>query len=245
MWDIVSEHVTRHDFDLSVHDEDAKESQYEPRFTQGATIVPRVLFMVEIQQSGPLGLAAGRQNVRSARSSTEKMPWKELPAREGVVETEFIRPALLGESILPFRVLTPKYAVLPLETAELLDGEHPHLDRYPGLADWWRRAEQLWLYHRSSDRLTLRERLDFRRGLTDQFPIPPLRIIYGASGMHVVAALIENPAALCEHSLYWGTVTSRAEGFYLCSILNSPLITDLVRPLMAYSKDERHIDKHI
>jgi len=245
MWDIVSKHVTRHDFDLSVHDEDVNESQYEPRFTQGATIVPRALFMVEIQQSGPLGLAAGRQNVRSARSSTEKMPWKELPSLEGVVETEFIRPALLGESILPFRVLTPKYAVLPLETAELLDGEHPHLDRYPGLADWWRRAEQLWLYHRSSDRLTLRERLDFRRGLTDQFPIPPLRIAYGASGMHVVAALVENPAALCEHSLYWGTVTSRAEGLYLCSILNSPPIADLVRPLMAYSKDERHIDKHI
>jgi hypothetical protein len=245
MWDIVSEHVTKHDCDLTVHDEDIKESPYEPRFTQGATIVPRVLFMVEIRQSGPLGLAAGRQNFRSARSSTEKMPWKGLSAIEGVVETEFIRPALLGASILPFRVLTPKYAVLPLENAELLDGEHPHLDRYPGLADWWRRAEQLWIYHRSSDRLALRERLNFRRGLTDQLPIPPLRVAYGASGMHVVAALVENPAALCEHSLYWGTVTSRAEGLYLCSILNSPLITDLVRPLMPYGKDERHIDKHV
>jgi hypothetical protein len=245
MWDVVSKHVTRHDCDLTVHDEDVKESPYEPRFTQGATIVPRVLFMVEIQQSGPLGLAAGRQNVRSARSSNENMPWEGLPALEGVVETEFIRPALLGASILPFRVLAPKYAVLPLEKADLLNGEHPHLDRYPSLADWWRRAEQLWLYHRSSDRLTLRERLDFRRGLTNQLPIPPLRVVYGASGMHVVAALVENPAALCEHSLYWGTVTSRAEGLYLCSILNSPLITDLVRPLMPYGKDERHIDKHV
>ncbi|MGH3855829.1 MAG: N-6 DNA methylase [Pseudonocardiaceae bacterium] len=245
VWDLVSQHVTRYDCDLTVHDDDTQESPYEPRFSQGATIVPRVLFMVEVQQPGPLGLAAGRQRVRSARSSTEKMPWKELPALDGVIETEFIRPVLLGESILPFRVLTPKYAVLPLETTELLDGEHSHLDRYPGLADWWRRAEQLWLYHRSSDRLTLRERLDFRRGLTNQLPVPPLRVVYGKAGMHVVAALVENPTALCDHKLYWGTVTSRAEGLYICSILNSPLITDLVRPLMSYGKDERDIDKHI
>ena len=244
-WDVVSGHIAQHDADLVVHDEEMIGSPYGKRFAQGATIVPRVLFMVEKQQSGPLGLAAGRQTVRSARSSTEKKPWKELVSLVGVVETEFIRPTLLGESVLPFRVLPPRYAVLPLESTELLDGEHARLDRYPGLADWWRRAEQLWLYHRSSDRLSLRERLDFRRGLTDQLPIPPLRIIYGASGMHVVAALIENPTAICEHKLYWGAVANHAEGFYLCSILNSPLITDLVRPFMSYGKDERDIDKNV
>jgi hypothetical protein len=244
-WDIVSTHVTRYDTDLSVHDEGGTESAYEPRFGQGATIVPRVLFMVERQQSGPLGLAAGSQRVRSARSSTEKMPWKELRSLEGVVETEFIRPILLGECVLPFRALPAKHGVLPLEGDQLLHSEHARLDLYPGLADWWRRAEQLWLYHRSSDRLTLRERLDFRRGLTDQLPTPPLRVVYGASGMHVVAALVENPTAVCEHKLYWGAVANRAEGLYLCSILNSPLITDLVRPLMSYGKDERDIDKHV
>ncbi len=244
-WDVVSEHVTRHDADLTVDDEDAKESPYEPRFAQGATIVPRVLFMVETQQSGPLGLAAGSQRVRSARSSTEKVPWKELRSLEGVVETEFIRPILLGESILPFRVLSAKRGVLPLEGTKLLDGEHPRMDFYPGLADWWRRAEQIWLYHRSSDRLTLCERLDFRRGLTDQLPTPLLRVVYGASGMHVVASLVEDPAAICEHGLYWGSVTSRTEGYFLCAILNTPSLTDIVRPLMSYGKDERHIDKYV
>ncbi len=244
-WDIVSNHVTRYDADLAVHDEDAKESPYEPRFAQGATIVPRVLFMVEVQETGPLGLAAGSQRVQSARSSTEKMPWKEVRSLEAVVEAEFIRPILLGESILPFRALPAKRGVIPLEGTKLLDGEHPRLDFYPGLADWWRRAEQLWLYHRSSDRLTLREQLDFRKKLTDQLPTPRLRVVYAASGMHVVASLVENPAAICEHSLYWGSVTSHAEGNFLCAILNTPSLTDLVRPLMSYGKDERHIDKHV
>ncbi len=74
IWEVVSKHVTRQDFNLTVHDDDATESPYEPRFSQGTTVVPRVLFMVETQESGPLGLAAGSKKVRSARSSTEKMP---------------------------------------------------------------------------------------------------------------------------------------------------------------------------
>lgn len=30
---------------------------------------------------------------------------------------------------------------------------------------------------------------------------------------------------------------------YLCAILNTPALTNLVRPLMSYGKDERDIDK--
>ena len=29
---------------------------------------------------------------------------------------------------------------------------------------------------------------------------------------------------------------------YLCAVLNSPKVTEHVRPLMSYGKDERHID---
>jgi SAM-dependent methyltransferase len=242
-WSMVKDYITRRAGTLSVADPSG--SPYAARFAQGATIVPRVLFMVSPQQSGPLGLAAGRKQVRSARSSTEKKPWKDLPSQNGVVETEFIRPVLLGSSVLPYWVLPPAHAVLPLEGNTLLDGNHPHLDRYPGLADWWRRVEEQWKGYRSSERLTLVERLDFRRGLSGQLPVPALRLLYGASGMHVSAALIEDPRALLEHKLYWGTVTSREEGLYLCAILNSPVLTEIVRPLMSYGKDERDIDKHL
>ncbi len=63
--------------------------------------------------------------------------------------------------------------------------------------------------------------------------------------MHVVAALVEAPNAVIEHKLYWGAVISHAEGWYLCAILNCPELTQLVRPLMSYGKDERDIDKHV
>jgi len=245
-WAEASPYMTRQPAKLAVSDDDAGDaSPYGARFSAGATIFPHVLFFVQPQAASSLGLGAGRRAVQSVRSSNEKPPWKSLPDMKGVVEAEFVRPVLLGENVLPYRVLPAREAVLPVEHSEVLDGEHPHLDLYPDLAQWWRRAEQLWNEHRASDRLTLRERLDFRRGLTAQLPPSPLRLVYGASGMHVVAALVEMPNAVAEHKLYWGTVTSHAEAWYLCAILNCPELTQLVRPLMSYGKDERDIDKSI
>ncbi|HEY2738610.1 MAG TPA: class I SAM-dependent methyltransferase, partial [Thermoanaerobaculia bacterium] len=236
-WPEAKPYLTRLLAELVVRDDEAADtSPYGGRFSAGATIFPHFLFFVQPQPASALGLGAGRRAVQSVRSSNEKQPWKSLPDMKGVVETEFVRPVLLGENVIPYRVLPAREAVLPVEGSELLHGEHPHLDFYPGLAEWWRQAERQWAEHRRSDRLTLRERLDFRRGLTTQLPTSPLRVVYGASGMHVVAALVETPNAVTEHKLYWGTVTSHSEGWYLCAILNCPELTQLVRPLMSYGK---------
>ncbi|WP_439943340.1 N-6 DNA methylase [Streptomyces sp. BBFR115] len=245
-WKRVRGWVTRETAELKYVGEDLISSPYRSRFWQGATIVPRVLFFVEQQQAGPLGLGSGRVRVRSTRSNTEKKPWKDLPDQEGVVEKQFVRPILLGESVLPYRLLSTRKAVLPIEGSNtLLHGGHDHIDRYPDLAKWWRNAEELWLEHRSSERLTLLERLEFHRGMSTQLPGTSLRVVYGKAGMHVSAALVDDPSAIIDHTLYWGTVATREEGTYICSILNSPALTEIVRPLMSYGKDERHIDKAV
>ncbi|MFJ8152511.1 N-6 DNA methylase [Streptomyces sp. NPDC094468] len=245
-WADVQGWITREAAELRYVGEDLISSPYRPRFWQGATIVPRVLFFVEQLEAGPLGLGGGRVRVRSERSSTEKKPWKDLPDLEGVVEAQFVRPVLLGESVLPYRLLAPRKAVLPVEgSTTLLHGEHDHIDRYPDLAKWWRAAEELWMEHRSSERLTLLDQLEFRRKMSMQLPGTPLRVVYGKAGMHVSAALVDDPGAVIDHKLYWGTVSSREEGMYLCAILNAPALTEVVRPLMSYGKDERDIDKAV
>jgi hypothetical protein len=245
-WSVAEKWITREPAELKYVREGLVSSPYKARFWQGASIVPRVLFFVKPQQAGPLGLGGGRVAVRSERSSTEKKPWKDLPDQEGVVEAEFIRPVLLGESVLPYRLLSPRKAVLPIEGNDtLLNGEHPNLDRYPDLANWWRAAEEQWETHRSSERLKLAEQLNFRRKMSDQLPATAIRVVYGKSGMHVSAALVDDPNAIIDHVLYWGTVASREEGMYLCAILNAPALTEVVRPLMSYGKDERHIDKAV
>ncbi|MFE9691905.1 N-6 DNA methylase [Micromonospora sp. NPDC005806] len=243
-WKQVEASVHRERVDLVQEQASHAESPYKPHVKNGATIFPKLLFFVEADSGGPLGLSAGRRAVRSARSNYENPPWKDLPALEGVVEAEFIRPVLLGESLLPYRILSPKHAVLPLDGSMLLTAADPRLDHHPGLADWWQQAETVWKTHRRS-RLSLAEQLDFRRKLTAQFPAPSLRLAYAASGMHVTAAIVEDPAAFIEHGLYYCAIHTRAEGHYLSAILNSPALTVLARPLMSYGKDERHIDKHL
>jgi SAM-dependent methyltransferase len=221
-------------------------SPYAARFSQGATVVPRVLFVVEDDRSSPFGAGAGRRAVRSARSSQEKPPWKNLPDLTGVVERQFVHSLYVGDTVLPFRIRTPAMAVVPWDGKRLLDGTYEGLDLYPGLAEWWRAAERLWNENRSSDRLTLVEQLDFRRKLTLQFPAAPYRIVYSASGMYLAAAIVPDPIAIIEHALYWASASNLGEARYLTAILNSNALTTAVRPLQARGAfGPRHYDKYV
>lgn len=221
-------------------------SPYQRRFVQGATMVPRYLILVDELGSAPSDSGAGRVLVRSRRSSNEKKPWKDFPSLEGPIERPMVRPLLLGESVLPYRVLPPRKAVVPWDAQKLLDGREKPWKHYPHAERWWRRAETIWEAHRSSGRMSLIERIDYQKGLSNQFPIAPLRVVYTASGMHLAAALVRDSNAVVEHGLYWGIVKTIEEARYLEAILNSELVGIRVRPLQARGQfGPRHFDKYI
>ena len=210
-------------------------------------MVPRVLTTVHALPAGPMGLAAGRTRIASARSANEKPPWKTLDALEGVVEDEFIRPMHLGATIVAHRARTPELAVVPWADGVLLDGAHESLDKHPGLAAWWRRAESLWNQHRTpASKLTLRDRLDFQRGLGLQFPVAACRVVYTKSGQHLAACRIDDPRAVIDHTLYWAATDTIAEARYLTGILNSDALAVAVAPLQARGQhNPRHFDLHV
>lgn len=89
------------------------------------------------------------------------------------------------------------------------------------------------------------EQLDFQSKLSKQLPVAPFRVVYNKSGMHICAAKLRNPRALCTHGLYWAPANSEDEADYLCAILNAPATTELTRPMMSYGKDERDIHKAV
>jgi hypothetical protein len=98
-WDVAAGHLTR--TTAAEPEAGGAVSPYASRFAQGASVVPRVLFMVEVRQVTALGTGAGRKAVRSRRSPAEKRPWSRLPALDGVVETPFIWPLDAGDNVLP------------------------------------------------------------------------------------------------------------------------------------------------
>lgn len=224
-----------------------QQSHYVDRFSAGATVFPRVLFLVEPDQPH-FGKVAGQRPVRSRRSLREKEPWKSLRPLHGAVEDEFIFPLLLGESILPFRCLEPLEAVIPWDGQRLLGLGDASLSRHPGLAEWWHKAEAAWTEHRRarSQRLNLKQRLDYHRDLSHQFPVAQYRVVYSASGSYLAAATVTNLRTIIEHKLYWAPVASQDEARYLTAILNSTVVTAAVTPMLARGEhNARDFDKYV
>ncbi|MDX3567844.1 N-6 DNA methylase [Streptomyces sp. ID05-47C] len=222
---------------------------YFDSFSNGATLYPRVLISVGEAAGGLLGAGAGRVRIESARSVNEKKPWKSVPSLRGTIERDFLHRYYTGNTLLPYRLTEPGRAVIPWdkESQELLDGDHSRIDLYPGLAQWWREAERLWETHKEtkSKNLSLRERLDYQRTLSVQFPPAAHRVVYNKSGLHLFASYLSDPDAVVDNGLYWAGVESEDEAYFLCGILNSDVVEDLVTPLMSSSKDERDFAKSV
>ena len=211
---------------------DNEGSPYRARFLEGATFVPRVLTVVEAMPAGPLGLPGGRVAVRSARSANEKLPWKNMPTLEGVIEEQFVHPVHFGATVVAYRPRAPAMAIVPYDGTGLLDGSSDRLDEYPGLAAWWREAERLW-NRNSAAKMSLRERIDYQRLLVKQFPIAEHRVAYTKSGQHLAACRISDRSAVLDQSLYWAAVDTPAEAHFLAAILNSRTLSETVEGLQA------------
>jgi hypothetical protein len=101
-----------------------------------------MLVFVERKAMGRLGNDPAAPLVISHKYSQEKQPWKSLSSIENCIESEFLRPVLLGESILPYRVFQPFECVIPVtRKGEILDSTAAGNRGIGGLFGWLRKAE--------------------------------------------------------------------------------------------------------
>ena len=165
-------------------------SPYRALFRQGATLVPRMLCLLERVRAGRLGGNLTAPIVRSRRSQLEKLPWKALPTQQGPVELNYIHNVYVGESIAPFRVLGTVEGVIPVAAeGAVLDAKQAAERGAPWLAAWLGEAETTWIKH-SAGRLTLKQRWDYHRELSAQFPLHPIRVVFSKAGTMPAACLI-------------------------------------------------------
>jgi hypothetical protein len=238
VWTIVEPHGDREVFTTP-------NSPYAARFRDGAILYPRMLIFVDEQPAGPLQPKT-QVAVKSRRGRLDKKPWKLLPDLTGMVESIFLRSAYLGEHCLPFRMMLPGQVIIPFEGSVLLSGDDERIDRYPGLADWWRRAEQTWIENRSSEKRTLLEQVDYIKQLSAQFPTPEIRVVYTKAGNYLTSAIISDSQAVIDHKLYWAGVASMEEAYYLTAILNAPLLAQIVEPYQSRGAfGARDFDKYV
>lgn len=196
-------------------------SMYRTVFRNGATLFPRMLVLVERKPMGRLGGDPTQPAVLSRRSSQEKEPWRSLQGIEASVEAAFLRPILLGESILPYRIFQPFEGVVPITPdGTMLDAQGAANRGYGGLHNWMTRAESVWNGGRRNE-MKLIELFNYINQLKAQFPLNPLRVVYAASGSNPAACILRENKSVVEHKLYWAKVDSEAEAHFLTTIINS------------------------
>lgn len=202
--------------------EEPYRSPYVRSLLVGATIMPRVLFMVEELPAGPLGQTKGTVQVTSHRTTLEKQPWKDQPSVQSSVESKFVHDLLLGSSIVPYRIQWPDKAVLPIADGKLLTATQRA--KYPLLQRRWEAIEAVWDSLKKTSKMTLDDQIDWQGKLGRQVPAPPIRVVYSRSGNRIAAAVCTDPEALIEQTLCWMPVATEAEGHYLTAVLNSDVV---------------------
>jgi len=219
-------------------------SPYRAMFRDGATLYPRQLCFVERRTMGRLGSDPSAPYVASRRTNQEKEPWKSLPGIENRVEAEFLRPVLLGESILPYRIFQPFEAVVPVtDKGEVLDAEAAANRGFDGLRGWMKKSEKIWNADRPAP-ISFIEQLDYYGKLGAQFPLAPRRVVYAKAGTKTAACIVRDTQNVIDHMLYWTAVQDEREAHFLTALFNSETTRSRVESLQSRGQfGARHFDK--
>lgn len=235
----------------------SKSSVYAGRFRQGATIVPRNFYFVQVKN---LHGTPDLDRLYWAETEVEQAKLAKKPYQgvqlSGHVEGRFIYCTALSKHILPFAMLEPATVLLPLQSdANGLVMRSAAELRHAGfreIATWMEKAEQIWIEKRKkkAERQSVYERLDYQGELTQQTFASRHLVIYNAAGTNLVAAYVDRRALIvpfvAEHKTYWAECASREEAAYLTAFLNSEVVNEEIKPFQSMGlMGERDIEKKV
>lgn len=238
------------------------DNPYKRRFRQGATIVPRAFYFVELDQEPPPDFDDRLISIRTADSiqADAKMPWKGIQW-SGKIESRFLFRTAIARSILPFALHDPSLVALPVtvepnfqeETKVLLYApDELHQQGWTNAARWFKNAENIWKISKTekSKNMTSNGRLNYQNGLTSQHLEAPWLVLYNASAKDANAVAIQRTDLdrefFADHTTYWLASHDSGEAYYLAAILNSAIPNALMKDFQSKGLyGERHVHKKI
>lgn len=214
-----------------------KVNPYKALFKQGATILPRAFYFIELTQGIP---DDWEERIISIKTSDEiqpdaKAPWKDLNF-EGKIESNFIFRTALSKSILPFALHQPDLVALPItielngsnqKKIKILSAKELLQEGYRDASKWFQNAERIWDIHKTekSKDMTINDRLDFQRGLVEQKLDAECLVLYNSSAKDANSVVVNRKDMdlefMVDHKAYWFATNILNEAYYLTAILNS------------------------
>jgi len=227
---------------------------YKKLFSQGATLVPRNFWFVEIQKHPKFGINPQKPYVKTSEKIMKyaKPPYRDI-IFEGNVERKYLYATLRGSEVVPFSHAPFLIVVLPLRKREvryeILHKEDVELsDR--GLHNWLSKAESEWsrLRGEKAERKSAVEWLNYRNKITNQTPSKHFKVLYLTSGTHLASCLVNLEKELkisianteiplngyvADTKTYYYETDNKKEAQYLVAVLNSEIVDDLIKGMQS------------
>ena len=228
-------------------------SFYRPYFKQGATIVPRSLWFVEVKSHPAFGLDPSLPYVQTAeRAQKEAKAAYEGLRLEGNVERDFLYATLLSTDIVPFGHLDFRLVVLPILPSgkhfTILSADEARNRGFLNLANWLEKAQSEWRERRGekAERMDVREWLDYRRKLSGQ-KTAEYKVLYPTSATYLCACVVEDKPIkfevgrqsldaqgfVVESKAYYYDTDDKKEAYYLAAVLNSPTVDKRIKGMQS------------
>jgi type I restriction-modification system DNA methylase subunit len=235
---------------------------YKKKFKQGATIVPRTFYFVELTQEAPPDFEDRIINLKTSVAvlPDAKAPWKDIHL-SGKMESRFLFRTALSKSILPFGLHKPDLVVLPIivdidkekdKRIKLLSANELRKEGYLDAAKWFQNCEQIWEIHRTekNQNISCIDYINWQNKLTEQNLNAPYLILYNSSAKDANATIVKRQDIdfefLVESVTYVFYTNILNEAYYLTSILNSTAPNEMMKDFQAKGLfGPRHVHKKI
>lgn len=221
------------------------ENPYKKHFKQGATIVPRCFYFVELTQDTPKDFEDRIINIKTSEriEADAKKPWKGLKFT-GKIESKFIFRTALAKSILPFALYKPDLVVLPvlIETnneakkeVKLQSANNLLQEGYLNASKWFTNVERTWQIHRTekNQNISSEDYLNWQNKLTEQKLDARYIVIYNSSGKDANSVLIDRSNVglnfLVDYKAHLMFTDDSKVGHYITAILNSSIPNKMMK----------------
>jgi type I restriction-modification system DNA methylase subunit len=241
-------------------------SPYHSLFKQGATIVPRNFWFVDIKSHPKLGFNPAAPYVETSEASekTAKKIYKGISLK-GNIEKDFLYATLLSTDVVPFGHLDFRIVVLPLvqedEGYSIVKEAEASKKGFIHLSKWLQKTQKIWEEKRGekAESMDIVDWLDYRHKLTEQREAK-YKVLYPTSATYLCGCVVEKKAIsikiqgqelelqdfIADHITYYFDTNSKLEAQFIVTILNSPIVDSLMKPMQARgSFGPRHIHKKV
>ncbi len=238
------------------------ENPYKKHFKQGATIVPRCFYFIDINQEMPNDFKDRIVNIKTSEAieTDAKKPWKGLKFT-GKIESKFIFRTALAKSILPFVLYKPDLVVLPIliennnegkKEIKLQSSNDLVQEGYLNASKWFNNVENTWRIHRTekNQNISSEDYLNWQNKLTEQNLDAPYLVLYNSSAKDANATVVERSNLdlnfFVESVTYVFYTGNHYEAYYLSAIFNSEVPNKLMKDFQARGLfGARHVHKKI